>query len=376
VTFAPFAADPYGARLQRRLSAFIAFYRSCGADLVPIHLHGTKEFDEEEIANGLFEYPDELKLIREPKRYLEVGLYSAQSERIAASAAQIYRSAPCALIHVAHHAMWLLVSQLLRNESPPPIVLDDTGYHPDAEPALGAASLVVVDTPEKKSAVASTLKCRCAVLLDGTYPPPRRQSDAEKDVHACFGSRPYVLLESSLTTWDPASFVSALIDDGFFFTPPAKHVAITGAITEPMFYSTSYQRFIEANSDRVQFFAAASKAVRAALRSRAHAALVPASALDSQNYDPLAAIVAHKWLIATPAALSSTLTSRNHRRVIVAENVSAFRAAIARVLRDPAPLLGPTDVKSSVGLFWDSRFAASGLDRILSNLITTRFRQQ
>lgn len=173
------------------------------------------------------------------------------------------------------------------------------------------------------------------------------------------GRRP-LLFAGPDVAWAVEDFLRLAAPEGLFFAPPEKMLAICGGISNRIFQSPIYQKFLHGNSERVMFFPSMSDADRGSIRSEAKAILLPIETGSSGGSAASEALVGGKWLVATSYAMRRHAAFLGSAGVLVCDTPKAFRAAMLHALNAPLPVLSDEDLAQREALYWDRCFGDSG----------------
>jgi glycosyltransferase involved in cell wall biosynthesis len=177
-----------------------------------------------------------------------------------------------------------------------------------------------------------------------------------------FGGRKFIFYVGSAYPPNIEGFNKLVSDDGLFFVPPLKAFAICGGMCDQIFNSRSYQQFVSANSERVQFFPQIEDDVLVALKAATHAIILPIQFGGGSNLKTAEALVAGKWIVTTSLALRGFEPFANAKGVVIADSPREFRLAISKVLSEPPLQLTSQQLKAREDLYWDRAFILSGAE--------------
>jgi glycosyltransferase involved in cell wall biosynthesis len=157
-----------------------------------------------------------------------------------------------------------------------------------------------------------------------------------------------------------------VFDNGAFFVPPVKSIAICGGWSEPVFNHFAYQKFLAAHFARAQFFPQIEDAELWAIKHACHGVFLPLRSGGGSNLKTGEALALGKWVIATTVALRGYESMRSAKGLIIADDPSSFRRAMAETLSRPGFQLSEADWAARDGLFWDRCFADSQISRLFN----------
>jgi len=147
-----------------------------------------------------------------------------------------------------------------------------------------------------------------------------------------------------------------LLQGGLFFVPPEKSFAICGGAAGGIFRHPTYQQFLAANGERVDFFENILDDQLDALKRAAHAVILPISFGGGSNLKTAEAMASGKWIIATPTALRGFEHLLGEPGIIIADNHKTFRRAVMEIYRRPPLELSPEAVLRREVVYWDRSF--------------------
>jgi hypothetical protein len=149
---------------------------------------------------------------------------------------------------------------------------------------------------------------------------------------------------------------SLLMDGGLFFVPPEKTFAVCGGAAAGTFRDTRYQKFLHANSERVKFFERIEDKDLDLLKSNAHAVILPINYGGGSNLKTAEALVTGKWIVATSISLRGYEEFSGEPGILIADDRESFRKAVMQVYRRPALELSEEAKSLRESVYWDRRF--------------------
>lgn len=167
-------------------------------------------------------------------------------------------------------------------------------------------------------------------------------------------------------------FVKLVCEDGFFFTPPLKSFAVCGGVCDQIFQSDAYQRFVHANSERVQFFPNTTDEDLDMLKAATHGVVLPIQFGGGSNLKTAEALVSEKWVVATPTAMRGFERFIGATGVLIAETPDQFRAAMIQALRNPPLQLSGQDRAARRAVTWERAFREGGAEEVLRTFLASR----
>jgi glycosyltransferase involved in cell wall biosynthesis len=180
-----------------------------------------------------------------------------------------------------------------------------------------------------------------------------------------FGGRPFVMTVGSAHPPNAEGIVYYLTKGGVFSVPPIQSIAICGGVSNLVFSSPEYQKYLAGNSARVHFFADIGDDDLWALKQCCHGVLLPLRSGGGSNLKTAEALALGKWTIATQKALRGFEAFSSAEGVIMVDNPAGFRRSVREVLRSPPLEISAASRAARDGLYWDRCFADSGLSEVL-----------
>jgi glycosyltransferase involved in cell wall biosynthesis len=237
----------------------------------------------------------------------------------------------------------------------------------ERESVAAAEVVVAVSAHDAEAYRRLRSNMQVVVVPNGVSRPPAEIPDIP--ALELFGREKLLFFVGSAYPPNIEGFCDLVADGGLFFMPPLQQMAVCGGVSDGIFNHPKYQQFLHANSARVQFFQNPTDPELWSLKRRAHVMMLPIAFGGGSNLKTAEALVAGKWLVATPTALRGFEAFAGAPGVVVAENRDAFRRALAETLR-LAPLeLDEAELRRREALYWDRGFADSGLRERLAALL-------
>jgi len=204
------------------------------------------------------------------------------------------------------------------------------------------------------------------VVPNGVDRPPPGSShwDFEKGQRA-FSGRRFVMTVGSAHPPNADGLRHYLFEGGIFCVPPVQSIAICGGVSNLTFSSPQYQRYVTANSARVQFFADINDDDLWALKHACHGVILPLRSGGGSNLKTPEALALGKWTIATSIALRGFEAFSTAEGVIVADDPTSFRRSVREVLELPPVEITAASREARDALYWDRCFADSDLAKHL-----------
>lgn len=199
------------------------------------------------------------------------------------------------------------------------------------------------------------------VVANGVNRPPPETAGASV-AEMNFGTNRFLFFVGSAYPPNLEGFSKLVTDMGLFFTPPLKSLAVCGGVSDLIFHSASYQRFIHANSERVHFFPRVSDADLSDLKRACHAVLLPIQFGGGSNLKTAEALASGRWMVTTSTALRGFEAFEDEPGILTGDTPKAFRQAMIEVLRRPPLQLSPDAVQRREAVYWDRAFADGGFE--------------
>lgn len=228
--------------------------------------------------------------------------------------------------------------------------------------ALALSDLVIAVSDEDAS-IYRALDAQKVVLVgpNGVDPPPDAPP-VRPDLLAPFADRRFFFFVGSAYPPNSEGFTKLVMEEGLYFVPPEKRFAVCGGATDQIFAAPGYQRFVGANSDRVQFFSPIDDEGLWSLKLAAHAILLPIQFGGGSNLKTAEALVSGKWMVTTSLALRGFEAFKREPGVLTAETPRDFRQAMIHVLHQPPLKLTSEQQAKRRTLVWEAALAASGAE--------------
>jgi glycosyltransferase involved in cell wall biosynthesis len=373
---------------QRRIKAFADFYRTIGMPFAYACVYEPGGYSGADVsANDLALAYSELRFAGLP--FLEdvlSGLFAEKSETAYAHFLAVFEKIQPSIIQLDHPFMWPFVRRLIKeghakrtalvysshnvegplkedilrkSGAPAKRAQDMRRLIDEMEREVVAASSLVVAVSEADAAYYRPLTrpgSKVCVVHNGVDRPPALLPDEVARVKALYGDRPYAFYVGSAYPPNIEGFVRLVADGGFFFAPPERTVAICGGVSEGIFRSPEYGRFVEANSDRVQFFPDIDDNGLNALKERSHVILLPIQFGGGSNLKTAEALASGKHVVATAMALRGFEPFVSAKGVIIADTTALFRRALITALHAPSLELTAEEMATRDVLYWDRCF--------------------
>lgn len=389
LTTYPVAKPRHGG--QRRVAAFGDFYRGLGFSFEYASIYQAPPYEPHELG------PYDLKLGHVDPKWRNVPFIDdILSGDFAATGAaldhfrQVVRTLRPTAIQLDQPFMWPVV-RALRDEK----LLDGVGLiyssqnweaplkveilrrsNVPEEHVLAVEDLIlelereVVEACDLVFAVSETDAAHYRAISDDTpihvvpngvqRPPPNLASKTWAD-RAVFEDNRFALFVGSAYPPNIEGFCNLVVDGGLYMVPPEKHFAVCGGVSEGIFNSQQYQRYLFANSDRLHYFINISDDDLWAMKTACHVVLLPIQFGGGSNLKTAEALASGKYVIATSTAMRGFDAFRDAPGVIIADTPEAFRRAIARCLKQAPLKLKKKDLLLRETVYWDQAFANSTL---------------
>jgi glycosyltransferase involved in cell wall biosynthesis len=396
LTTYPIAKPRHGG--QRRVAAFGDFYRGLGLDFQAASIYQSPPYQAQDI--GLHD----LKLGHVDPRWNGVpfvddilsGDFASTGSGLAHFQRVIETVRP-AVIQLDHPFMWPLV-RVLRDkglldgvklfysshnwEAPLKVdILRRSGVPEARAEAVGRrilelehevveASDLIIAVSESDAAEYRALNRDkpVHVVPNGVQRPPEgcALGPAQREI---FGDNPFALFVGSAYPPNIEGYCNLVADGGLYMVPPEKHLAVCGGVSDGIFNSRQYQRFLIANSERVHFFPNISDEDLSALKAACHAVLLPIQFGGGSNLKTAEALASNKHVIATSTAMRGFDIFRDAPGVVIADTPETFRRAVAQVFNRPPLKLKKKDLLLRETVYWDRGFADSTLANNVRSLL-------
>ena len=345
VVLAPYKPAADGSFAERRLHVLVELYRRLAAHVAVICLVPAEEAGGVATAHTAIALPREVTAHQ--MRESTIGAFAAKSDRLHASVAGLIGQ--CANFHVAHPSLLAFAKRFEHGARRSRTVLDC----PDGDDGVTDETVALrLTRPERGFASSDSV-----VLGDGADVGHETEA-ASNEVDRCFELRPFILITTKAVSLSAGSTLARILEPGLFSLPPHKCIAVTGPDCGPIFRNENYQRFLAANSDRVQFFPEAGSAFESALRRKARVALAPA---DPGDDFAIAACLRHGLpLIATPGAIFDLDVTPETGLETRSSAPELMRAAAMRLWQSDTER-PPAALREAVS--WEAVLARSGIER-------------
>jgi glycosyltransferase involved in cell wall biosynthesis len=198
---------------------------------------------------------------------------------------------------------------------------------------------------------------RIIVVRNGVDRPGQTSEAAQaEDTLGGLRDRRYLFFVGSAYPPNVDGMCDLLLEDGLFFMPPRRGLAICGGSAQGIFDDPRYQRFLGANTERVSFYPSISDANLETLKSSAHAILLPINFGGGSNLKTAEALASGKWVVATPTAMRGFENYISEPGVVIAEGRAAFRKAVITVFNSPPLQLTDEERARRDMVYWDHCF--------------------
>jgi glycosyltransferase involved in cell wall biosynthesis len=394
----PIAKPVHGG--QRRVAAFKTFYESIGIEYIYACIYDPNQYGPDLLG------PDDLPLTATSPAEGPVALIGdVLSGRQAATdeasfqhfADLVQRLRPDAL-QLEHPFMWPLVNRLrgtLQAQRLPLIysshnveallkgeILSVSGVaaalrgnicdqieQMEAEVSRAAALIVCVSSDERRHYLGYQPAAeRIVVVPNGVDRPPASNMEYAPYLRE-FADRPFAFMVGSAYPPNIDGFCRYVLADGAFMVPPRKSIAVCGGVGPGILEHPVYQRFVTANSQRIQFFPKIEDPELWSIKTKCHAVLLPIGTGRGSNLKTAEALVLGKWIIATPVAMRGYHAFLETEGLIIANDSVGFRRATAQALCSPLPSVSEKSRRAREALYWDRCFADGGLVRDVTSLV-------
>src|SRR3954469_24978314 len=147
--------------------------------------------------------------------------------------------------------------------------------------------------------------------------------------------------------------------DGAFMVPPIKSLAVCGGVSNGILGHPSYQRFLTANSLRVDFFLEIEDSELWAVKAACHIVALPIDTGGGSNLKTAEALALGKWIVATSVAMRGYESFLDAEGLIIANEPATFRRSIAQTLRFPPLQISEASRRARDAVYWDRCFEPS-----------------
>jgi glycosyltransferase involved in cell wall biosynthesis len=169
---------------------------------------------------------------------------------------------------------------------------------------------------------------------------------------------PWILYVASAHPPNFTGFASCL-GDSLACIPPDSKLVVAGSVSEHIYKVMSDSRWRDLNLGRLQLLYSLADADLAAVKTLAHAFLLPISQGGGSNLKAAEALYSGLYVVGTPAAFRGFDAYTALPEVTVADGPRDMQAAIRRVLQSPClPVGGRESVGNREALRWDRCLAA------------------
>lgn len=235
----------------------------------------------------------------------------------------------------------------------------------EAELTREADFIVCVSAADREHYCKLKSPSKVIVVPNGVDRPPMRSMHRTIDALHAFGGQPYLMTVGSGYSPNIEGICHYVVRGGVFCVPPAKSIAICGGVAGPLFSHPEYQRYLTANSNRVQFFPDIADSELWAIKQCCHGVMLPIRSGGGSNLKTAEALALGKWTIATQMALRGFEAFSSADGVIIAGDPTGFRHAMREVLKRPPLRISESERIAREALFWDHCFADSGVSQAL-----------
>lgn len=199
------------------------------------------------------------------------------------------------------------------------------------------------------------------VVPNGVQRPPETVTSVTMAQREVFRSNPFALFVGSAYPPNIDGFCNLVADGGLYIVPPEKRFAVCGGVSDGIFNSHKYQRFLVANSERLHFFPNISDEDLSALKAACHVVLLPIQFGGGSNLKTAEALASNKHVVATSTAMRGFDAFRDAPGVVIADTPETFRRGIAEAFKQPPLKLNKSDLLLRETVYWDRGFADSTL---------------
>jgi glycosyltransferase involved in cell wall biosynthesis len=205
------------------------------------------------------------------------------------------------------------------------------------------------------------------VVPNGVDRPPAVIEESGR-CREVFQGKPFAFMVGSAYPPNIDGLRRYVFRDGAFMVPPLKSIAVCGGVCDGIRNHPSYQRFLVANSRRVEFFPEIDDAELWAIKTACHVVALPIDTGGGSNLKTAEALALGKWIVATSVAMRGYERFLNAEGLIIANDTAAFRRAIAQALRSPLLTISEASRNAREAVHWDRCFAASGMADFLQRI--------
>lgn len=240
----------------------------------------------------------------------------------------------------------------------------------EAELCSEAYLIICVCAADRQQYLQSHTSADVIVVPNGVDRPPSGSRYWANDVvQRTFAGRRFVMTVGSAHPPNADGICRYLTAGGAFFLPPTQSIAVCGKVSNLVWPSGEYQKYLAGNSARVQFFADIGDDALWAIKHSCHGVLLPLRTGGGSSLKAAEALALGKWTVATPVALRGFEAFFDAEGVLLVDDPTDFRRAVRKVLQSPALEISAAARTKRDVLYWDRCFADSGLSK---NLLPNR----
>lgn len=199
--------------------------------------------------------------------------------------------------------------------------------------AAKGADLVVAVTPEEASVLRSFGAAEIVLAPNGIE-PWRADPECVESWRSRLPEQPWPIFIASAHPPNFTGFLAAM-GDSLACIPPGSRLVVAGGVGEHIARELSKSPWANINSGRLQILGVLDDADLAAVKTLAHAFLLPIKEGGGSNIKTAEALYSGKPIVCTGVALRGFENYRNLPDVQVADNPKAFQAAVRMVLAAP-----------------------------------------
>lgn len=230
----------------------------------------------------------------------------------------------------------------------------------EAEACREAALVVCVTAAERSHYLHYCPANNIIVVPNGVDRPPRVIEDTAR-CREIFQGRPFAFMVGSAYPPNIEGLCRYVFSDGAFMVPPVKSIAVCGGVCGGILTHSSYQRFLTANSRRVELFPEIEDSELWAVKAACHVVALPIDTGGGSNLKTAEALALGKWIVATTVAMRGYESFMGAEGLIIANDNASFRRAIAQTLRSPPLAISEASRRAREAVYWDRCFEASGI---------------
>ena len=230
----------------------------------------------------------------------------------------------------------------------------------EAEICAEAALVVCVTAAERSHYLRYCAPDKITIVPNGVDRPPAviQQSPRCREI---FQDRPFAFMVGSAYPPNIEGACRYIFRDGAFMVPPVKSIAVCGGVSNGILGHPAYQRFLAANSLRVHFFPEIDDAELWAVKAASHVVALPIDTGGGSNLKTAEALALGKWIVATSVAMRGYENFMDAEGLIIANDTSSFRRALAKGLRSPPLSISDASRLRREAVYWDRCFDGSGV---------------